>query len=292
MKLKILIPLMGLVLLTHGSGAQSVGEIRLMIRGDDIGSTHAANLGCIRSYREGIVRSVEVMVPCAWFPEAVELLRENPGLDVGVHITLTSEWERIKWRPISHAPGLSDEDGYFYPTIWANENFPEDRTLSGSDWTLQEIEAEMRAQIELAMKHIPQVTHLSCHMSCSSLNKEVGNLYNRLAEEYGLQIRTRDYGVLSFPLEEKGNTREERIRNFIRALESLEAGKTYLFIEHPAILSEEMSAVGHVGYEEVNEDRNLVTEVFTCEEIKQVIRERNIRLISYAELQALNHETK
>ena len=292
MKHKILALLSGLILFNPGIGAQSVEEIGLLIRGDDIGSTHAANLGCIRSYREGIVRSVEVMAPCAWFPEAVELLRENPGLDVGVHITLTSEWERIKWRPISHAPSLSDEDGYFYPMIWANENFREDRTLRGSDWTLQEIEAEMRAQIELAMKHIPQVTHLSCHMGCSSWNEEVGNLYNRLAEEYGLQIRTGDYGVLRFPLEEKGSTREERIRNFIRALESLEAGKTYLYIEHPAILSEEMSAVGHVGYEGVNEDRHLVTEVFTSEEIKQVIRERNIRLISYAELQILNHETE
>jgi hypothetical protein len=56
-------------------------DIYLIIRGDDIGSCHAANLACIRSYKEGIMRTVELMVPCPWFPEAVKLLNENPALD-------------------------------------------------------------------------------------------------------------------------------------------------------------------------------------------------------------------
>ncbi|MCK4748086.1 MAG: ChbG/HpnK family deacetylase, partial [Bacteroidales bacterium] len=96
---------------------RSQDEIRLLVRGDDIGSTHAANLGCIESYQQGIMRSVEIMVPCPWFPEAVSMLNKNPGLDVGIHITLTSEWENIKWGPLTHAPSISDEDGYFFPMI-------------------------------------------------------------------------------------------------------------------------------------------------------------------------------
>ena len=83
-------------MLVSSYNCQGQDEIRLIMRGDDIGSSHAANLGCIKSYQEGIMKSVEVMVPCAWFPEAVQMLQENPGLDVGVHLTLTSEWENVK----------------------------------------------------------------------------------------------------------------------------------------------------------------------------------------------------
>lgn len=72
-------------------GKNSDGEIRLIVRGDDIGFCHSANVGCIKSYRDGIVRSVEVMVPCPWFNEAVEMLNNNPGLDVGIHLTVTCE---------------------------------------------------------------------------------------------------------------------------------------------------------------------------------------------------------
>ncbi len=108
-----------LICLVLGSlDCRSQDEIRLIIRGDDIGSTHAANLGCIKSYQEGIMRSVEIMVPCAWFPEAVRMLNENPGLDVGVHLTFTSEWDNVKWRPLTNAPGITDDQGFFFPVIW------------------------------------------------------------------------------------------------------------------------------------------------------------------------------
>jgi len=263
---------------------RSQDEIRLIVRGDDIGSTHAANLGCIQSYREGIMRTVEIMVPCPWFPEAVRMLNENPGLDVGIHLTFTSEWENIKWRPLTNAPSITDEDGYFFPMIWPNERFPEERTLLGSDWVLEEIEAEMRAQIELALKYIPQVSHLSCHMGCAGWDDKVAAVFNRLAKEYDLGIRTSDYKVQRFPGGEKGNTTEERISGFIDGLNKLESGKTYLFVEHPALEGMEMEAVGHDGYYGVNEDRQMVTDMFTSKEVMKAIEERGIRLISYADL--------
>ena len=138
--------------------------IYLIVRGDDIGSSHAANIACIRSYKEGIMRTVELMVPCGWFPEAVKLLNENPGLDVGVHITLTSEWENVKWRPLTHVPSLTDVDGYFFPQIWQRKDFPPGTALKEANWKIEEIEKEMRAQIELAKRKVPHVSHLTCHM--------------------------------------------------------------------------------------------------------------------------------
>jgi len=115
---------------------------RLLIRGDDIGSTHGANLGCIKAYEEGIMRSVEIMVPCPWFPEAVRMLKETPGLDVGVHITMTSEWENLKWGPLTPATSITDENGYFFPMVTTRNIFPEEVTLNAADWRLEEIEAD------------------------------------------------------------------------------------------------------------------------------------------------------
>jgi hypothetical protein len=83
---------------------QRDGEIRLLVRADDMGASQAIDEACIKTSTEGISRSVEVIVPGPWFLDAVRLLKENPTVDVGVHLALTSEWERVKWRPITHAP--------------------------------------------------------------------------------------------------------------------------------------------------------------------------------------------
>jgi len=259
----------------------------LIIRGDDIGSSHAANVACIRSYTEGIVTSVEVMVPCAWFPEAVKMLNENPGLDVGVHVVLTSEWENIKWRPLTKAPSLTDADGYFYPTIWRRKNAPPGTALREANWKIEEIEKEMRAQIEMAVQKIPRVSHLTCHMGCSGWDPKVKELWTKLAKQYKLDISTSEYGVKRFPGYKKAKSKEQRIEKFIEALESLKPG-TYLFVEHPGLYTAEMRAIGHDGYYDVAEDRDAVTAVFTSEKVKKKIEELGIKLISYADLKKAN----
>ncbi|MFK7844148.1 MAG: ChbG/HpnK family deacetylase, partial [Rhodothermales bacterium] len=131
-KLVLLLVLL-LVFLPVGITFAQVEPPRLIVRGDDMGYAHAGNVALIQSYKEGIMTSVEVLVPAPWFPEAVKMLAENPGLDVGIHLTLSSEWDNIKWRPISDSPSLTDADGYFYPMIYPNENYPA-RSLSEHDW--------------------------------------------------------------------------------------------------------------------------------------------------------------
>jgi len=261
-------------------------EIRLIIRGDDIGSAHAANIACIKSYQEGIMRSVEIMVPCAWFPEAVKMLAENPGLDVGIHISITSEWENIKWRPVSNAPSLTDKNGYFFPMIWPNDRFGPEQALKSQEWKIEEIEQEMRAQIEMAIRNVPRVSHLSCHMGCSGWDPKVQEVYNKLVKEYGLEINPSYLGAKRFPLADKGETLDERIDNFITALQKLEPGNTYFYVEHPGLDTPEMQAYGHIGYENVATDRDMVTKTYTNKKVKQIIKQRNIKLISYKDLLA------
>jgi len=98
--------------------------IYLLVRADDIGSSQAANGACMAVFTQGIARSVEIMAPCAWFPEAVKRLQAQPSYDVGVHLVLTSEWETIKWRPLSDAKSLVNEVVIFVPALAAARTRP------------------------------------------------------------------------------------------------------------------------------------------------------------------------
>jgi predicted glycoside hydrolase/deacetylase ChbG (UPF0249 family) len=256
-------------------------EIYLLVRADDIGSFHAANVACIESYQNGIARSVELMAPCAWFPEAVKMLAENPGFDVGIHLVLTSEWSAVKWRPLTHCPSLVDKDGYFFPMVWKNDNFPPNSSISEANWKIEEVEQELRAQIEVSMKYVPQISHLSNHMGFTSLDPRLKELVEKLANEYKLDTETND--LKRFSGWGRDAKPEERIDKFCENLEKLTPGK-YLFVEHPARDTEEMKTVGHKGYENVGLDREWVTRVFTSEKVKQTIQKKGIKLISYADL--------
>jgi predicted glycoside hydrolase/deacetylase ChbG (UPF0249 family) len=232
------------------------------------------------------MKSVEIMVPCSWFPEAAKMLNENPGLDVGIHLVLTSEWDNYKWRPLTHAPSLTDADGYFYPTLWRRSNAPAGTALKDADWKIDEIEKELRAQIELGKRKVSHVSHVSFHMGSNSWDPKVKELCDKLAKEFNLYIIPPEAGVKGFGGFGDAKTAEERIDRFIKKLEDLKPG-TYLFVEHPGIDTAEMSAIGHTGYEDVAEDRDAVTELFVSEKVKKAIKRLGINLISYADLKKI-----
>jgi predicted glycoside hydrolase/deacetylase ChbG (UPF0249 family) len=258
--------------------------IRLIIRSDDMGCSHATNEGIVKSYREGIATSIEIMVPAPWFPEAVTMLRDMPDVDVGVHLVLTSEWTNVKWRPLTDAPSLTDERGYFYPVIWPNEHFGEGRALLEHQPRLEEIERELRAQIELAKREIPQLSHLSAHMGCLNMSDETKALFRRLGEDYGLDVFPEDHNVQRVSgLGGAGLSPKQKVKNFIAALEALEPGN-WLFVEHPSVDSPEQQAIGHPRYENVAYDRAGVLVVLTHPKVKAVIKKRGIELIGYDDL--------
>jgi len=257
--------------------------IRLLVRGDDMGFSHAANEALIKSSKEGIQTSIEVIVPSPWFPEAVSLLAQNPGIDVGIHLALTSEWDNVKWRPLSDCPSLRNADGYFYPMVFPNKNYP-GQSISENKWTLADVEKEFRAQIELGLKKIPRVSHVSAHMGCTRLSDEVLALIKRLAKEYKIPVEpeTEYQGYVNY--DGPHTTLAEKKQSFLSMLSKLEPGKTYLFLDHPAFNNSEMQAIHHVGYENVAADRQGVTDLFTDPEIKSFIRKNGIQLIGYKDL--------
>ncbi|RDC62696.1 polysaccharide deacetylase family protein [Adhaeribacter pallidiroseus] len=257
--------------------------IRLIVRGDDMGYAHTGNEALLKAYKEGIQTSIEILVPSPWFPEAVKMLQQNPDADVGIHLTLTSEWDHVKWRPLTTAASLRDRDGYFYPMIQPNSNYP-GLAVTENAWQLADIEKEFRAQIELALKKIPRISHVSGHMGCTAFSEEVKNLTKKLALEYNIHIDPKEHQVTSVTYEGPKQTAAEKKQSFLNMLQKLEAGKTYIFVDHPGLDSDEIRGISHIGYEQVAIDRQGVTDVFTNPEVKAFIRQKNIQLISYKDL--------
>ena len=269
----------------QGSTAKDKTEdIRLIIRGDDIGSFHAANVGCIKAYREGIMRSVEIMVPCPWYPEAVKWLNENPGLDVGVHLVMTSEWEAMKWRPLTGISSITDEGGYFFPMVWPNEKYPPSKAFRESGWTLEDVERELRAQIKVAKRDIKSLSHVTAHMGFTSADPAIDSLVTALAKSYDLHIDMEAQNVHRFRYDkDREASIEDQVGAFVSGLEQLEGG-TYLYVEHPAMDTPEMESIGHAGNNTVGKDRQAVTDILTHPRLKEAVVRLGIELISYADL--------
>ncbi len=152
---------------------------RVVIHEDDVGMSHGANAAFVELSALGTCSSGSVMVPCPWFPEAAEIAARDPRLDLGVHLTLTSEQKPYRWRPLTGPPrsaGMTDEQGYFWPDVpRARQARPE------------AVEAELRAQIEVALAAGIDPTHLDAHMGTAQM-PEFTALYRRLGREYRLPV--------------------------------------------------------------------------------------------------------
>src|SRR5215475_5733186 len=154
----------------------------LIINADDFGMCHDENLATIEGLTNGLFTSSTILVTCPWFEEAAEFARSNLGIDLGVHLTLNSEWKNYKWGPVlgqAAVPSLTDDRGYLWPHL--PQVFEHDR--------LDEAERELRAQIDKAAAAGIDITHLDNHMGSLHLKAEFHELYVRLAHDYRLPIR-------------------------------------------------------------------------------------------------------
>lgn len=256
---------------------------RLVVKGDDMGAGHGVNVATIDAHRRGILTTTNVIVPGAWFPEAVRLVNENPTLDVGIHLALTSEWTNVKWRPLTSVPGLVDPDGYLPPAVRPREEYPAGASLGESDWTLEQIEQELRAQLELGLRHLPQATYTWCHMLFPTIDPSVASLVARLSAEYGL-IEPKDLGIQSVRAAyDGGDSGEVKAAKLAERLEGLEPG-LWLHIDHAATDDPEIRAFGHPGYENVAADRSANVYAWTSPSVREVVDRRGIELTNYRQI--------
>src|SRR5262249_46267566 len=129
----------------------------LIINGDDVGVSHAANAATIDALENGLMTCASIMVPCPWFPEIAAYARAHPNADFGLHLTHTSEWKGYKWGPVaskSEVPGLVDPQGYLWPEI----------IFVYKNATPEQAYIEARAQIQKALAAGIDVTHIDSHL--------------------------------------------------------------------------------------------------------------------------------
>ena len=133
------------------------GSKVLIMHVDDVGMSWDSNKGAVDAIEKGVATSLSVMMPCPWVPEVAKWLKQNPQADAGLHLTLTSEWELYRWGPLAGkpaVPGLVDEQGCLWRSV-------RQVTASASP---DEVEKEIRAQVDRAEGMGIPITHLDSHM--------------------------------------------------------------------------------------------------------------------------------
>lgn len=251
----------------------------LLIRCDDIGMSHGVNQAAKELINAGVQFSASVMVPCSWFDEAVTILKNNPQISVGIHLTLNSEWKNYRWGPVAGVtavPSLVDTLGYFFPSralFFANNP------------KLDEVELELRSQIERALNAGLNISYLDYHMGTAVDNVDMRRIVEKLAGEYGLAI-SRYFGevdiesMYSIELSEKEN-------HLISTLDNLKDGQINLLVCHISKDNDEMRAMidlNPFGPANMSKHRYAELQALLSVKKKNVFAEKGITLINYKDL--------
>ncbi|MBL7720784.1 MAG: ChbG/HpnK family deacetylase [Chitinophagaceae bacterium] len=251
-------------------------KIPLLFRLDDIGMCHSVNMAAKEVLETRMPVSMSVMVPCPWFTEAVEILKQYPHVSVGIHLTLNSEWKNYRWGPVAGVtmvPSLVDSLGHFFPSR---------SKLFANNPKLEEIETELRAQIEKAQKAGLKIDYLDYHMGAAMQTPQTRAIVEKLAAEYGLAI-SRYYdevdveGGYAAPVANKLDTLLKKVTN-------LQPGGTKLFVVHIGLDEPEMAAMEDLnpsGPRDMSKHRQAELRALLAPNFQQLINSERFRIVNY-----------
>ncbi|REK77087.1 polysaccharide deacetylase family protein [Paenibacillus paeoniae] len=283
----------------------------LLINADDYGVCHSVNTAVQQLLTEGVISSATIMMPCGWAREAAHWSAAHPQFDVGVHLTLTSEWEPYSWGPVTQngdVSSLTTDEGYFHPDVRSFEEHAES----------SQVKQELIHQIEKAIKLGVSPSHADNHMG-SLYGLQTGKHFMPevldICAAYGLPFRLPRYvqvesggiappeleaqaraiaaladskGVvildyllgLSFQLQ-KGETFASFKSDMQQLLTTLKPGVTEVII-HPSHLTDELNAFHREPVK-----RGMELQIFRDADVRKTIEEQGIKLIRWSDLQRL-----
>jgi len=267
----------------------------LIIHADDLAVAHSVDTASFAALDQKAVSSASIMVPCPWLTEVADYAKSHPDADLGLHLTLNSEWKTYRWGPVAprdQVPSLLVPDGYLYGE---GGGF---RAQAKAD----EVEREVRAQVEQAMKLGIHPTHLDSHMGSLFLTPDLFTVYVKVAHDYKLpflavrvsdersrllsSLSDKDIVLDSLVIFDPRVPPDEWTESYVKALRSLKPG-LHEMIVHLGHDDSELEAVtvDHPDYGAAWRQRDF--NAVTSPEFKKALEENHIILVGWKDLKKL-----
>ena len=285
MNRRTLLPAIALLLAAAPANAihaQLPAAPEVLLRLDDIGMNHSVNQAVEKVAATGMPFSVSLLFACPWYQEAVEILKKYPQVTVGVHLALNSEWRNYRWGPVlgkGGVPSLVDSDGYFLPSGEA---------FLASKYNLAEVERELTAQVERALRSGLRITYVDAHMGMIEATPQLREIEERIAKKYGLGISSyfsESYKSLwGVPVASKKSA-------LLELLNSARRDSVTLIEVHVAERTPEMEVIFDMNAPEQNAPeagvvahRKAELETMLSPELAEMVRSGKVRLVNYQQL--------
>jgi chitin disaccharide deacetylase len=267
----------------------------LIIHADDLGVAHSENAASVNAMENGSINSASIMVPCPWFPEIAAYANLRRSADLGLHLTLTSEWKYYKWGPVAgvnEVPSLVNQQGYFYSSV-------DSLYKTG---TAVEVAKELKAQIEKAKATGIDITHLDSHMGSAFANEAYLKVLIELGREYKLPVMLsklvmqmgfnvnidnmtteKDVIIDMIYTAQPGDYKKGMNQYYTSVLNTLKPGVSVILL-HAAYDDSEMKAITVDHSEWGAAWRQADYNFFRSATCKNLLQKNNIKLITWREL--------
>lgn len=267
----------------------------LILHADDLAVAHSEDAASFDALDKQAVTSASIMVPCPWLTEVADYAKAHPDADLGLHLTLTSEWKTYRWGPVESkdkVPSLLDPSGYLWP----------DTPQSVGALKADEAEREIRAQIERAVAMGIHPTHLDSHMGTLFSRPDLFAVYVKVAREYKLPflaflapdtpkelssvLSSKDVLLNSVVIADPSVPPSDWNAFYANAIKNLKPGVTEIIV-HLGYDNAELQAVtvGHTDYGAAWRQRDY--DVVTNPEFKKLLEENHVILIHWKDLKEL-----
>jgi predicted glycoside hydrolase/deacetylase ChbG (UPF0249 family) len=263
----------------------------LILHADDLGVSHSVNAASFEALDKGVISSASIMMPTPWVTEVATYAKSHPNADLGLHLTLTSEWDTYRWGSVESkdkVPSLHDSSG----------TFPSDVPPVATRAKPAEVERELRAQVDRALALGIRPTHLDSHMGALFATPELIATYMKVAREYRLPflaLRVSPFGP-QMPLSDKDIVldavivagpdvpRDKWKEFYVDAVANLKPGLTEIIV-HLGRDDAELQAVtvNHEPYGSAWRQRDF--DVVNSAELKKALQDHGVRLVTWRELQ-------